>query len=85
MGKVKLKCQIGGLRSSAPYRFDILAQLANIPVRITLYEFLRLSKSTREALNEVLADAEAFMTQIPAKPEEQDEENYLHASQCAPT
>ena len=43
--------------SSAPYRFDVLAQLANIPTRITLYELLRLSKSTREAL----AYAEVFV------------------------
>jgi len=47
--------------SSAPYCFDVLAQLANISIRITLYELLRLSKSTREALREALADAEAFM------------------------
>jgi len=47
--------------SSTPYRFDVLAQLANIPARITLYELLRLSKSIREALREALADAEAFM------------------------
>ena len=39
----------------APYRFDVLAQLANIPARITLYELPRLSKSTREALREALA------------------------------
>jgi len=30
--------------SSRPYHFDVLTQLANIPARITLYEFLRLSK-----------------------------------------
>ena len=35
--------------STTPYHFDILAQLANIPARITIYELLRLSKSTREA------------------------------------
>ena len=34
---------------SAPYRFDVLAQLDNIPTRITFYELLRLSK-LREAL-----------------------------------
>ena len=28
----------------APYQFDILSQLANIPARITLHELLRLSK-----------------------------------------
>ena len=52
--------------TSIPYRFDVLAQLANIPIRITLYELLRLSKSTREALLEALTDVEVFMAQIPA-------------------
>ena len=54
--------------SSIPYHFDILAQLVNIPARITLYELLRLSKSTREALREALTDAEVFIAQIPAGP-----------------
>ena len=67
--------------STAPYRFDVLAQLANIPVRITLYELLRLSKSTREALQEALANAEVFMTQLP---KEGDVEDCLHASQNIP-
>jgi len=70
--------------SSALYRFDVLAQLANISAWITLYELLRLSKSTREALREALADAEAFMARIPAKPEEENEGNCLHASQYVP-
>jgi len=70
--------------SSALYRFDVLTQLANIPVRITFYELLRLSKSTREALREALADAEVFMAQIPAEPLEKDEEDCLHASQHTP-
>ena len=70
--------------SPTPYHFDVLAQLANIPARITLYELLRLSKSTREALREALADAEVFMAQIPAGPQEKDEEDYLHTSQHAP-
>ena len=48
--------------SPTPYRFDVLAQLANIPARIALYELLRLSKSTRESLREALADAEVFIT-----------------------
>jgi len=52
-----------------------LAQLANIPARITLYELLRLSKSTREALREALTNAEAFIARNLAKPEEGDEEN----------
>jgi len=64
--------------SLAPYYFDVLAQLANIPARITLYELLRLSKSIREALREALADAEDFMSRILAELEE-DEEDCLHA------
>jgi len=62
-----------------------LGQLANIPARITLYELLRLSKSIREALREALTDAEVFMTKIPAKPEEEDEENCFHDSQYVPS
>src|SRR3954465_14768799 len=46
-----------------PFRFDIINQLANILARITLYELLRLSKSTKKALREALADAEVFVTQ----------------------
>src|SRR3954463_6810811 len=53
---------------SQPFRFDIINQLANIPARITLYELLKLSKSTREALREALADAEVFVTQLPIVP-----------------
>ena len=70
--------------STTPYRFDVLAQLANIPARITLYELLRLSKSTREALQEALANAEVFMTQVPVGPREEDVEDCLHASQNVP-
>jgi len=69
---------------STTYRFDVLTQLANIPARITLYELLRLSKSTREALREALADAEVFMTQVPVGPREEDVEDCLNASQNAP-
>jgi len=54
--------------SSTPYRFDTLAQLANIPARITLYKLLRLSKSTRKALREALAYSEVFMARILAGP-----------------
>ena len=59
------------------FRFDILAQIANIPIRITLYELLRLFKSTTEALREALADLEAFIAQIPDVREEEDDE-YCH-------
>ena len=76
--KALLKNKVEG--SSTPYRFDILAQLANILARITLYELLRLSKSTREAL----VDVEVFMAQILAEPWEEDKEDCLHASQHAP-
>ena len=69
---------------SAPYRFDVLTQLANIPARITLYELLRLSKSTREALREALAEVEVFMARILAEPQKEDEEDYLYISQHAP-
>ena len=51
--------------SSSPFKFDVMAQLANIPARITLYELLRLSPATRESLCEALADAEAFLTHLP--------------------
>jgi len=40
--------------SSTFFRFDVLAQLANIPARITLYELLKLSKFTRKALRKAL-------------------------------
>jgi len=53
-----------GVEPSTPFRFDVLAQLANIPTRISLYELLRLSKSTRDALKEALANAEIFVTQF---------------------
>ena len=36
----------------APFCFDILEQLANIPARITIHELLRLAKETREALRD---------------------------------
>ena len=51
---------------NAPFRFNILAQLANIPAYITLHELLRLLKKTREALRDALADSESFLTQVPA-------------------
>ena len=70
--------------STTPYRSDVLAQLANIPARVTLYALLRLSKSTREALREALTDAEIFMAQIPTGSQEEEEEDCLHASQNAP-
>jgi len=70
--------------STTPYRFDVLTQLANILARITLYELLRLSKSTREALREALANAEVFMTQIPGGPQEEDVEDCLHVFQNDP-
>ena len=75
--KVLSKEKVEG--SSKHYHVDVLAQLANIPNRITLCELLRLSKSTRKALRDALANAKAFMARILAELEE-DEENCLHAS-----
>ena len=40
-----------------PFHFDILTQLANILARITIHELLRLSKETREALRDELANS----------------------------
>ena len=60
---------------SSTFRFDILTQLANITAQITLHELLRLSKSTREALREELADSEAYIAQIPAVCKEEDDEH----------
>ena len=57
-------------RSTTPFRFDVLD---HIPTWITLYDLLRLSKSTREALRKALADLEAFIAQIPAVREEEDD------------
>jgi len=62
-----------GAGPSTPFRFDVVAQLANILTRITLYELLRLSKSTRDALREALVDTEVFITQFSAICEEEDE------------
>src|SRR3954462_9605206 len=68
---------------SQPFRFDIINQLANIPARITLYELLKLSKSTREALREALVDTEVFVTQLPIG-SAIDELHSLNVS-CVPT
>jgi len=47
-----------------------LAQLANIPGQITLYELFRLSKSTKKALREELIDYEVFLAQfLPSRGE----------------
>ena len=51
-----------------PFRFDILAQLANIPARITVHELLRLSKETREALRDALTNSKLFLTHMPETP-----------------
>jgi len=57
-----------------------LAQLANIPARITLYELLKIFKSTREVLREALADSEVFLTHIPVIPEDEDkDEETIHS------
>ena len=53
---------------NAPFRFDILAQLANILARMTLYKLLHLSKKTRQMLRDVLANSKTFLTQVSATP-----------------
>jgi len=53
-----------------PFHFDILAQLANIPARITIHKLLRLSKETREALRDALANSESFLTYMPEIPKD---------------
>jgi len=49
---------------NAPFCFDILEQLANIPARITLHDLLFLLKKMREALRDALADSESFLAQV---------------------
>jgi len=65
---------------STLFHFDVLAQLSNIPARITLYELLRLFKYTRDTLREALADAEVFITQIPAMCGEEEGRHCHHTS-----
>ena len=54
-----------------PFRFDTLAQLANIPARITIHELIRFSKETREALRDALANSESFLTCMPEVPNDE--------------
>ena len=62
-----------------PFRFDILAQLANIPARITIHELLRLSKETREALRDALANSESFLTYMSEIP---NDDAQFSCSEC---
>ena len=71
------------VRPLTPFCFDVLAQLANIPARIALYELLRLFKSLREALREALIDSEIFLTQIPVIPEQEDDGHCHQAPRCS--
>jgi len=48
---------------SIPFCFHILAQLVNIMACIILHELFHLSKKTREALRDALADSESFLEQ----------------------
>jgi len=57
-------------RLDAPFCFDILAQLANIPTRITIHELLCLSKEIREALKDALANSELFLIHMPEASED---------------
>jgi len=53
-----------------PFRFDILAQLANIPAHNTVNELLRLLKETKEALRDALANSESFLIHMPETPKD---------------
>jgi len=55
---------------NVPFRFDILAQLANTLARITIHELLCLSKETREALRDALANSELFLTHMLETPKD---------------
>jgi len=54
-----------GLGLDAPFHFDIVAQLANISALITIHELLCLSKETREAIRDALANSESFLIHMP--------------------
>jgi len=54
----------------APFLFDILAQLANIPARITIHDLLCLLKEIRDALRDALANLESFLIHMPEIPED---------------
>jgi len=69
---------------STPFRFDVLAQQANLPTRITLYELLRLFKSIGDALKEALTYAEVFVSQIPTTCQEEDGNHCHHTSKQFP-
>lgn len=49
---------------SSLFKFDIMVQLTNILAHITMHEFLRLTKETRDALHEALVNLETFLTQV---------------------
>lgn len=63
-----------------PFQFDMLAQVGNIPARITLHKLLWLSKTTRDALREALANSDAFSTHI-TKPSINVKDSYPHCHQ----
>ena len=89
MDKQKELCYVNALQKDnarllTPFRFDALAQLANILAQITQYELLKLFKSTREALREALTDSEVFLTQIPAILEDQDDGHHHQAFRHSP-
>jgi len=56
-----------------------LAQLSNIPARITIHKLLHDSKETREALRDALANSESFLTHMPETPRD---DMQLSCSEC---
>lgn len=74
------KDKVGGTHQ--PFCFNVLAQLANIPARITLYELLKLFADTWEALREAMADAKVIAAFVEAT-QVQGESESLQISKTA--
>lgn len=54
-----------------PFKFDILAQLGDIPTHIIMHKLLCLFKETKDALREALDDSESCLAQLPYYREEE--------------
>lgn len=47
-----------------PFDYDLLAQLANVPARITMYDLLRLSPDIRQAVVKALSEADKYAPHV---------------------
>lgn len=47
-----------------PFDYDLLAQLANVPAIITMYDLLRLSPDIRQAVVKALSEAELYVPHV---------------------